>query len=193
MKKLLAILILLTLCLTGCNKEKTRIEQLLDEGYQIDFFGGNLAGFRKGEEELEDYIIFTLNVSDAVQNKIDSLDFFSDSYFDDAAELYAECEILEETNCMQYVPSDEEVQKYVGMTLGELAGEGFEEWGSMVDETGATYEMDNGYFRINVRMDPALNFDTQDDFSYNEILEMKIVEVEVGGLSSNIASTLGME
>jgi len=190
MKRKIVILFLLVLCLSGCKKEKSKIEQLIDKGYQLDSTCGSSVGLRKGSEELEDFIILTFDVSQAIQEKIDNLDFFSDSYWDDLIDLYAKCEVVDETNCMEYLPSNQDVQKYVGLTLVELKREGFDECGSISDETGVIYDMDNGYYCIKIKMDPKLNYETINNYSYNEILKTKIVEVEVAGLSMDIVSTL---
>lgn len=116
--------------------------------------------------------------------------------FDDAEGMKAFLAGLENvtlTDISDKIPSQEEMDQYVGRTLGELEDDGFENTGYSNDEGAVIFSYDGPAYSCNVTPTEGTVIENMDDWSANDLRELTIGKMEYTGISSALINNLGAE
>ncbi|MBR1759027.1 MAG: hypothetical protein IJ744_09950 [Lachnospiraceae bacterium] len=106
-----------------------------------------------------------------------NLDYDADDYDDQLKAVYDLMKVEECWDFTQTLPKQEEMDVYVGKTVGELFAEGFEGSGWVVDEDAFLYLAKDGFvYKMQVTLPDG--FDTEDDIEYEDFSDAVIQSVE---------------
>lgn len=195
MKKLTATILLFVLILTlaacGITKPaaKNEIADLLDQGYECRGWTADETMWRglfmKGES-YDEILKVTLPMTAEQYEKFNDL-FEAD---DGEAKQMAYLETLtgvEVTDISDMVPTQEELDAYVGKTMGDMEADGFENTG-WTGEPGMGYSLyyDGPVYYCLVTPAEGTVIEDMDDYSVNDIRAIEIGAVEFLGISSYI-------
>lgn len=195
MKKLTATILLFVLLLTlaacGITKPaaKNEITDLLDQGYECRGWTADetmwRGMFQKGDS-YDEILKVTLPMTAEQYEKFNDL-FEAD---DGEAKQMAYLETLtgvEVTDISDMVPTQEELDAYVGKTMGDMEADGFENTG-WTGEPGMGYSLyyDGPVYYCLVTPAEGTVIEDMDDYSVNDIRAIEIGAVEFLGISSYI-------
>ena len=107
---------------------------------------------------------FIANMPADMTQQLYDLDIFDDDYKQKELDLVKDLEIARVDDLKAGVPAQEELDKYNGFTVSELADAGFEMNGWSVVGTEGEFTFDNGFYEYAVTFNEPLSEDTD----YNE-------------------------
>ena len=195
MKKLTAVILLLimVLALAACGitkpAAKNEITDLLDQGYECRGWTADETMWRgmflKGDS-YDEILKVTAPMTEKQYEEFNG-------YFDDEDADVKQMAFLgtltgvEVTDISDMVPAQEELDAYVGKTLGDMEADGFENTGWTGEpETGFSFYYDGPVYYCRVMPAEGTMIEDMDDFSANDIRAIEIGAVEFLGISSTI-------
>lgn len=195
MKKLIAMLLaaLMLLALAACGSKaeddsaKNEIADLFDEGYVCVMSTSDETQWKGVFQQEESYDKIYMVTADMTAEKYEE---FCNIDFDDEDALHAILGSLQNvtvTDITDMVPSQAELDAYVGKTIGDLEADGFENSGWSGDpETGYSFFYDGPVYCCAVTPTEGTVIEDMDDYSANDIRALEIGAVEFQGLSGYI-------
>ena len=195
MKKLTATILLFVLILTlaacGITKPaaKNEITDLLDQGYECRGWTADetmwRGMFQKGDS-YDEILKVTVPMTEKQYEEFNG-------YFDDEDADAKQMTFLktltgvEVTDISDMVPTQEELDAYVGKTMGDMEADGFENTG-WTGEPGMGYSLyyDGPVYYCLVTPAEGTVIEDMDDYSVNDIRAIEIGAVEFLGISSDI-------
>lgn len=193
MKKLTAIILALTmvLALTACGSQpaaENEITKLVADGYTCMMTSCDEAQWRGVFMKEDNYDVIYKVVAPMSAKQYE--DYCAIGWDDEKCEekqmaILAVLTDVEVTDIADMVPTQEEMDVYVGKTLGDMEADGFENTG-WTGEPGEGYSFyyDGPVYYCKVA--PAEEIGNIDDYSPNDILALEIASVEFMGISSRI-------
>lgn len=200
MKKLIAMLLaalmLLSLAACGSKAEDTpaddasarnEITDLFDEGYICNLSIADENQWKGVFQQEESYDTVYMVTADMTAEKYTE---FCDISFDDETALHTFLGGLQNvtvTDITDMVPSQSELDAYVGKTIGDLEDDGFESTGWSGDpEMGYSFFYDGPVYCCAVTPAEGTVIEDMDDYSANDIRALEIGAVEFQGLSGYV-------
>lgn len=193
---LLAALMLLSLAACGSKAEDTpaddasdrnEITDLFDEGYICTLSSADETQWKGVFQQEESYDKIYMVTADMTAEKYEE---FCNIDFDDEDALHAILGSLQNvtvTDITDMVPSQAELDAYVGKTIGDLEADGFESTGWSGDpEEGYSFFYDGPVYCCAVTPAEGSKVTNMDDYSANDIRALEIGAVEFQGLSGYI-------
>lgn len=195
MKKII-ILLALVLCLTACgsNEESTSTstidtsnlnEEIVDyfDKYDSTMSEGDDQGYVYCFDDGSEYgVALVIRYDDAQIEELNSLDFASDTYFEDLETIAKQSTDYEFIDLNELAPTEDEFDSYIGQEMGVMFDDGYEEWGYMLDETTATFTLQNEMYNVNVEIDETID---EDDLSTNFERSLIVANVTFNYLSDD--------
>lgn len=198
MKKLITILLtILTLC--ACSNKQSinkdsEIYKLIEQGYTwtsisiTEEDGVNCLGTILYNEETDDYVAAFADITSEQYEEYNQLDIFEDGV---AHNYLCSLDVKEVLPLDSYIPTQETLDSYIGMTLQEFEELGFYQNGNWCDDNNRPlYSYDNDVYVCEVYVNELQADADFDDYSVNQTLQFTISELKYTELSSNILSTI---
>ena len=190
MKRLAAILLclIMALALAGCGGQETaagnEITALLDEGYTTcctSCGDTSWAGiFQKGNSWDSVYRV-TAAMTEAQSEAFMNIGY-EDDYEAEERQILGQLSDVTVTDITDKVPAQEELDAWVGRTMGDLEADGFARNGYMGDpETGYEFIFDGPVYSLDVTAAEAV--DDLDNYSENDLRGLAIGSVRFAGFS----------
>lgn len=195
MKKITATLLclMLVLALVGCGtqaQESNEITALYDEGYLCSLTSydeTSWSGIFQKDGSWDTVYLVTAAMTAEQYEAYSAIGFDDEEYETKQIKLLGQLTDVTVTDISDKVPTQEELDSYVGMTMGELEDTGFEKTGYMGDpETGYEFFFDGPEYSLTVSTEEGSAIDDLDNYSENDLRELKIGGVEFTGFSFNI-------
>lgn len=197
MKKIITLIIALTLCLAmaACGSEKpappadanasNEITQLLDEGLYISMTSATEEYWRGilESEYSEGLVLAEAKLTADKYEELTSIEY------DDEDGMKAFLGSLTDvtiTDISDKLPSHGELDEYIGMTIGELENLGYENSGWSGDDGDYQFFYEGPVYSIVVKPEEGTVIEDMDDYSANDIRSLVIGSVEYAGISYNI-------
>ena len=195
MKKLTAFLLVLVAMLTlvacGTSKAEARneITDLLEQGYECRGWTADETSWRglfmKGDS-CDEILKVTAPMTAKQYEEFNELFDAEDAEEKQMAYLQALTGV-EVTDISDMVPDQEELDAYVGKTIGDLENDGFENTGWTGEPgMGYTFYYDGPIYYCTVTPAEGTVIEDMDDYSANAIRAIEIGAVEFLGISSSI-------
>ena len=196
MKKITAMLLclMMALALVGCGEQESNgsneITALFEEGYMFSFTSydeTSWAGIFQKDDSLDTVYKVTAAMTKQQYEDYSAIGFDDEDYEAKQKELLGQLADVTVTDITDKLPSQETLDSYIGMTMGELVEAGFEKTGYMGDP-GMGYEFffDGPEYSLSVTPENSKDIQDMNDYSENDILALKIGAVEFTGFSFNI-------
>lgn len=207
MKKSVMILlsVVLIFAFTGCgasNKTQTsdsgeavemgtnRIAELLNDGYELGMMSCSENEMKciltKGEN-YELIIRITAKMSAELYDKYEAISFDDEQYEEKRQAFTTYLEIENEEDISDIIPTQDELNTYIGKTVGELEADGFENSGNLVDEEKDCMVLFYDGSEYCVEIGTELKADANlDDYSNNDLKKLKITSIEFTGIGNNL-------
>ena len=194
MKRIFAMLLcLLTVfALAGCGAEEggNEITALYDEGYCLGmctYDETSWAGLFQKEDSTETVYKVTAAMTAKQYEAYSEISFEDEDSEEKTKDILGQLSDVVVTDISGMVPSQEELDSYIGMTFGELEEAGFENSGYIGDEeTGYRFFYDGPVFSCTVSTEEGTVITNMDDYSANDIRALKIGGMEFTGFSFNV-------
>ena len=193
MKKLTAILLALVmvLALAACGAEsaaENEITELVKEGYTCMSSTYDETQWRGIFMKDDNYDVVYKVVAAMTAKKYE--DFSAIGWDDEKCEekqmaILGSLTDVVVTDIADMVPTREDLDAYVGKTLGDLEDDGFENTG-WTGEPGEGYDFYYDGPVYYCKVTPTEKVDNMDDYSTNDIRALEIASVEFLGISSYI-------
>ncbi len=193
MKKITAMLLclMMVLALVGCGaQENKEITALFDEGYTCSLTSydeTSWSGIFQKDGAWDTVYLVTAAMTTKQYEGYSAIGFDDENYETKQMELLGRLADVTVTDITDKVPTQEELDSYVGMTMGELEDAGFEKTGYMGDP-GMGYEFffDGSEYTLTVSPEDGEALDDLDNYSENDLSAIRIGVVEFTGFSFNI-------
>ena len=192
MKKLISVLmsLIIILTLSGCGAEKTPpqqnlIMQLADEGYEYTMTSVTEEFWKGLMEKDGQYLLVTAAMTPALYEDYNNIGFEDDYDKQMLAFLGALKDVTSE-DITDRVPSQEELDRYIGMTMGELEKEGYEQTGYLGDEGVYSFFYDGDSYSLLIDPVEGTLIEDMDDWSVNDLRGLEIGGVTFLGFSGSI-------
>ena len=193
MKKIITLLLAL-LCLCACSSgkdttTKNEIADLVEKGYEVrqtSYQDNKWNALYEKDGNYKDAYKVELTMDQETFDKIFELDIFEPDQvkqFNDIITSIPDCKV---TSMAELLPDENEVQVFVGKTIGELEEAGYERTGNIYLEDGCTFFADGPFYSIDIKTNEIITFETMDDYSENDIRALTIAAIEISGFSSYI-------
>lgn len=199
MKKLIAIALCLCLVLGLCacaggngetdpSEEQNEIARILNEGYSLtttQYSDGKWSGLFLKEGSYDVVYRVDAAMSEELSAEWDAIDFFDDDADVKRAEVLKKLTDVQVTDIASQLPSQSDLDAYVGKTIGDMEDEGFEQTGYIGMDGDYTFSLDGPVFCVSVKPAPG-TVQSIDDLSTNDIRALVIASIEFNGVSSRI-------
>ena len=196
MKKLTAILLALVmiLALAACGSKQTsagnEITDLVSQGYECRTWSADETQWRGlfMKEDSYDVIYKVVAPMTAKQyEEFDSIGFDDENAEEKQMAILGALTDVVVTDISDMVPTQEELDAYVGKTIGDMENDGFENTGwSGDEESGYSFYYDGPVYYCLVNLAEGTVITDMDDYSANDIRALEIGSVEFLGISSYI-------
>lgn len=192
MKKFVSVLMALIIILTavGCGEEKplsdeNLLTQLNGEGYEC-IMTSVTEEYWKGLMEKEgQYLLVSAPMTAALYEAYDAISFMDD--YDE--QMPAFLGSLEDVTCediTEKVPTQEELDRYIDRTMGELEEDGYEQTGYIGDEGVYSFFYDSDSYCLLVDPIEGTLIEDMDEWSVNALRRLGIGGVTFLGFSGGI-------
>lgn len=192
MKKYISILLALAIVFTFAACSKTTVQETetnaeiqgyLDDGYDFTM-SGSVEGYWAGLLVKDgSYIKVSAPLTEERETLLNALDIADEDY--DAKENALIATFMDATceDITSMIPTEEDLQAYVGKTVGELEDEGlmYTEW--EISEENYILQFDCSTYTFNATVSETVNSSNRDDLSENDIRDLTIATVEFYDLS----------
>lgn len=196
MKKMLiklSVLMALVLVIVSCfscakPKEKNAVGKLIDEGYECTSSASS-AGHWKGIFEKEENGKTIYYLGKVKMNAEEEKAFYEGTEggwdFDSQSELlsYAQDATIEDVT--DQMPTQAELDQYIGKTLGDLENEGYENTGNSNSEGIYTFYYDGPKYNLLIGLTEGIIIEDMDDYSHNDLKALTIGSVQLIGYNLN--------
>ncbi|MBQ0037440.1 MAG: hypothetical protein KBS74_02075 [Clostridiales bacterium] len=194
MKKLVSVVLALLMiaALAGCGAEKTEeneITKLYSEGYQCTMSTateGSWKGVFQKEDSYDTLYMVMAAMSAEEYEAYDAIPYDDEDADAQKEELLGKLSDVTVTDITDKIPTQEELDAYVGKTLGDLENDGFENTGYSIDDK-CLFSYDGPVYCCTVTLDESTKIKTVEDldnYSANDLRALKIAAVEFSGMSS---------
>lgn len=199
MKKFFSILVAVALmfAFTACGTSGTSgtiekgdnaIAELYDNGYDcvMSSCTENVwKGVFQKDGSFDEILLAVANMTDEEYKMYDMISFDNEDYEDQHIAIVTSVEDVEITDVTDKVPSQEELDEFVGKTISELEEAGFENMGYTGDEDGVyTFFYEGPVYCVDVGLEDGVLIEDIDDYSANDIRELVIGSMTFTGLSN---------
>lgn len=192
MKKIVTMLLafVMVMALASCGAKpagENEISRLFAEGYQCTMSGSDEHSW-KGIFEKEDapetaYLVMATMTSKA-HKALDKISFGDEESEQEYRAILGSLPNVTVTDISDQIPSQEELNAYVGKTLGDLEDDGFVNCGDFQDGDVCLFNYEGPTYSCNVYPeDGAINMA---DYSPNDLRTLKIGKIEFSGFSLSI-------
>lgn len=198
MKKITAMLlcILLMLALVGCGAEENsnEITALYDEGYTYSltsYDDTSWVGIFQIDESFDSVLLVKAAMTAEQYEDYGAISFEDDDYEAKQLKILGQLTDVTVTDITDKVPSQTELDSWIGATMGELEDAGFEPTGYSGDEeTGYSFFYDGPAYSLTVTPAEGSEVSDIDDYSVNDLRELPIGAVEFTGFSFNLLEVM---
>lgn len=191
MKKIALLLLLLamTLSLAACGAENTAknaITELYDKGYICTM---NMAteecwkGVFQTESTDDEVFLVQASLTKGDYEEFNAIDFEDE---DGMKAFLGKLTDVTVTDISDKIPTQDELDAYVGKTLGDLEEAGFENTGYYGENGINQFFYDGPIYNCTVTLAEGVVVENPDDYSVNDLRALEIGAVEYTGLSDNI-------
>lgn len=192
MKKLVSVLMTLIIILaaSGCGAEKTPpqqnlIMQLADEGYEYTMTSVTEESWKGLMENDGQYLLVTAAMTPALYEDYNNIGF-EDDYDKQMLAFLGSLKDVTSEDITDRVPTQEELDRYIGMTMGELEEDGYEQTGYLGDEGVYSFFYDSDSYCLLIDPIEGTLIEDMDDWSVNDLRGLEIGGVTFLGFSGGI-------
>lgn len=192
MKKLVSVLMTLIIILaaSGCGAEKTPpqqnlIMQLADEGYEYTMTSVTEESWKGLMEKDGQYLLVTAAMTPALYEDYNAIGF-EDDYDKQMLAFLGSLKDVTSEDITDRVPTQEELDRYIGMTMGELEEDGYEQTGYLGDEGVYSFFYDSDSYCLLIDPIEGTLIEDMDDWSVNDLRGLEIGGVTFLGFSGGI-------
>lgn len=192
MKKFVSVLVslIIVLALNGCGAEKTPpqqnlITQLADEGYEYTMTSVTEESWKGVMEKDGQYLLVTAAMTPALYEDYNNIGF-EDDYDAQMLAFLGSLKDVTSEDITDRVPTQEELDRYIGMTMGELEEDGYEQTGYLGDEGLYSFFYDSDSYCLLVDPIEGTLIEDMDDWSVNDLRGLEIGGVTFLGFSGGI-------
>ena len=196
-KTLLAICLLLTVSACGNNKQpepeqevqKNEMAKLFEEGYSCNsstYMDNSWHGMFIKDNDYSSTYKVEATLTDEKRTELEEIDFFDEGADKKTQAVLETLTDVVITDISDMVPSQEDLDQYIGKTIGDLENDGFENSGYFQDENTYNFYYDGPVYGCLVYLKEGTEILDIDDYSANDIRELEIGHLEFQYLSSRI-------
>lgn len=189
MKKIIVVVLVLLLAFSmiacGNKQEANEIAGLYDEGFTPSMWSmseDTWVGIFQKEMAYDQVYVVTLKVTDKENEKISDANLADDS--DKVIKniiSYIPGPVVEDIT--SEIPGEDELNNFVGMTLGEVEEMGYSNVGNLDTDDKHIYSYDGPIYTVDLELDTA-DIADWNDVSPNELMTLKVKAAEFAGFSS---------
>ena len=197
MKKILASLaaafMIISLCACGAksgsesdsSSSGSGLNELYDKGYSIEStsVGEESFGAVMSNEDRTSFYLITADMSSKLYSEYCEIDIFDEAQLDTLKAFINSLDNLVIESLDDRIPSQEDLDKYIGKKISDLEADGFEQGGYMCTEEECSFDYSGSLYDCRVYIDSEGKTLNMDDLSANDIKELKIKSVEFNGFS----------
>lgn len=200
MKKILSIILALalvfTLCSCGTEKKEepaatNEITELMADGYTIymtsydeNRWNGVLAKY--AENVPESFYKVKAQMTAEKYEEMSNIPWDAEDYDQLLSDFLGTLEVISSEDINSMIPSQEELDQYIGKTLGDLEDEGFENSGNSNWEGVCEFYYDGPVYSCTVGLKEGTIIENMDDYSVNDLKKLEIGSMNFTGLSYHI-------
>ena len=145
---------LLALFALGCGKsQETTVGELLDQGYESKITTYDESQWRSLMTKDGTWLDVTAKMTAGSYDAITGLDFFDDNYETQLRELVSALPVSSSKDITSTLPSQSDLDKFVGKTIGELEDAGYELSGYWTYGNEGGIYVTNSKFMLNASFD----------------------------------------
>lgn len=197
MKKMLVLLLAIVMLLgvIGCGSAsisggKVAPEKIKTLGDAFKYTDDTFYGFGYDyfvyvfkESENGDYYRAIAEFSEELYEKSEDIDFDDEKREEKIRALYKDIPVFKVENLSAGIPSQKELDKYIGKTGADLLNEGFTIGGYSLGDNSSDFWMDKGLYNYTVTFDIVLNPELE--FDEEEVIKSaKVLAIKYENLSS---------
>ena len=193
MKKITAMLLclMMVLALVGCGaQESNEITALFDEGYEATlttYDETSWTGIFQKDGSWDTVYMVKAAMTEKQYADYEAIGWDDEKCDEKKAAILGQLSDVVVTDITDKVPAQEELDSYIGMTMGDLEDAGFESTGYVGDpETGYEFFYDGPAYSLTVTPEEGSTVNDLDDYSTNDLRAIKIGAVEFTGFSFNL-------
>lgn len=202
MKKILSLILALVtaLALVACGAAESggeepapagenEIAQLLAEGYTCTMSTGEEGkwkGIFQKEDDAQAIVKVVAAMSAEEYAEYEAIDWADEEAEAKTNAVLTKLSDVQVTNVSEMIPTQEELDAYIGMTLGDLELDGFENTGNTNYEGVYSFFYDGPVYCCTVDLAEGTIIEDMDNYSANDLRELVIGKVEYTGISSYI-------
>lgn len=189
MKRIITILLAITLLLnlSGCNKT-TELDKLEEQGYSRTMFvmqDNKWCGLYEKENDAKKYKV-DIELSNSQVDEYNKISFDDEQAEQKQNAIIKKTKNIVVTDISNVVPTQTELDKYIGKTLGDLETDGFENTGWIQNEDSYDFYYDGPVYCCKVTLKAGIVISDLDDYSMNDLRKLEIGKVEYTSLSTNV-------
>lgn len=174
---------------SSSNSSENGIASLLDQGYTCTMSSAEenqWKGVFQKEDSFDSVIKAVAAITDAQYEEYDAISFDDDQADAKTEAFLRSLEDVTVTDITGLIPSQEELDTYVGKTLGDLEQAGFENTGNTNLDGTYTFFYDGPVYCCKVDLKEGTVIEDMDDYSANDLKALEIGAMEFSGFSFGV-------
>lgn len=193
MKKTVSIVlaIIMILAFAACGEKpeaaKNAMADLYEQGFELRAYSMNeekFAGMMQKEDSQDLIYKVSAPLTSELYEKINTINAEDDE--EAAKNFYTALENLEVEEIQDLLPTQEELDQYIGKTLGDLEADGYEKSGYSGWEGVYSFYYDGPVWDLSVELKEGTLIEDLDDYSENDLRQLEIGSVTFNSLSFNV-------
>ena len=197
MKKLTSMILalMMLLALVGCGSERAEMGNneiagvVLEEGYYCALSTaeeGCWKGVFQKEDGLGTIYLVEADMSKEEFEAYDSIPYDAEDADEQRNIILTNLSGVTVRDITDKIPTQEELDAYVGKTLGDLEKDGFENSGNSNSDGIYQFFYDGPVYSCTVSLEEGTKIEDMDDYSANDLRQLTIGGVEFTGISYHI-------
>jgi len=162
-------------------------KELFEKGYENNMHSISNNVYQTLFIKGDSYIVAKAKLTDEQYTIYESISLADDDYDGEMKAFIISLDDVTLKDISDKVPTQKDLDKYIGSTLGDLEKAEFEQTGTSLDENGdLIFTYSNGTYNISVSLDDSIVVEDLDDLSENDIRAFKVDKITFNGFDFGI-------
>jgi len=167
--------------------KNNKTKELFEKGYKNNMHSVSNNVYQTLFIKDDSYIVATAKLSDEQYTIYESISYSDEDYDNEMKSFIISLDDVTLKDVSDKAPSQKDLDKYIGSTLGDLEKAGYEKTGTNLDEKGElVFTYSNGTYNISVSLDDSIVVEDLDDLSENDIRAFKLDKITFNGFDFGI-------
>jgi len=167
--------------------KNNKTKELFEKGYKNNMTSVSNNVYQTLFIKDDSYIVATAKLNDEQYTIYESISVIDEDYDGEMKAFIISLDDVTLKDVSDKVPSQKELDGYIGSTLGDLEKAGYEQTGTTLDDKGElVFTYSNGTYNISVSLDDSIVVNDLDDLSENDIRAFKLDKITFDGFDFGI-------